>query len=104
MQLHTDFKYEQKNGYIRKIDKLNGQISYYSPMWKQYLKEYQFTSEHFYCADCLRNDEVLTKGTIRYDSLVLCEEHNNKFKPVIQRVRDIFDNNPNVTNIDNLGF
>ena len=99
-----DFSYEHKNGYTRKIDRLNGQIWYYSPTWKQYLKEYQFTSEHFYCADCLRIDEVLTKGFIRYDSLVLCENHANKFKPVMKRLRDIFDNNPNVTTIDNLGF
>lgn len=87
-----------------RIDRLNGQVTYYDKHFKQYLKEYQFTSENYLCANCLRNDLILTKGTIRYDSLVLCDKHNSEFKPVMQRVRDIFDNNPNVTTIDNLGF
>lgn len=104
MELTYDFKYEHKNGYTRKIDTLTGQVYYWSELWKQYLKEYQFTSEHYYCADCLREDELLVKGTIRYDSLVLCDKHRWKFEPVMQKLRNIFDNNPNVTNIDNLGF
>ena len=102
--LKRDFKYEVKNGYIRKIDKLTGESWYYSDLWKQYLKGFQFTSEHYYCQDCLTRDDILVKGTIRYDSLVLCDKHRWEFEPVMQKLRNIFDNNPNVTTIDNLGF
>lgn len=97
MVLTNDFRYEIKNGFIRKIDTINGTIWYWSERWKQYLKEYQFCSEHFYCNRCLRDDELLKEGFTRYDSLVLCEEHNSEFLPTVKKLNAIFENNPNVT-------
>ena len=46
----------------------------------------QFCSEYFYCENCLSKDHKIVKGYTRYDSLVLCEKHNNEFKPIIKKL------------------
>ena len=61
-----------------------------------------FSSEFFYCLDCLRKYHKITKGYTRYDSLVLCQEHNEQFKPIMHKIKSIFDNN-HVVVIKDLG-
>ena len=48
-------------------------------------------SGFFMCEQCLREDNILTKGSKRYDSLVLCEKHNIEFRPIIEQVYKIFE-------------
>jgi len=81
--------YEYNNGInIVKTDNLTGKKYYYSTYYKQYLTENTFSSEHYFCANCLRQNNDLVKGYCRYDSLVLCQKHNTEFKPIIQKLYD----------------
>lgn len=65
-----------------------------------------FCSNYFYCCSCLAEDQKLTKGSVRYDSLVLCDKHNDDFKPVMQELRSVFDKLPKdkVLIINDLGL
>ena len=74
-----------------KIINLEGKTLYYSTYYQEFVRDYQFCSEHFFCNGCLRDKDQLVKGITRYDSLVLCEEHNNKFKPIVKQLNDIID-------------
>ena len=49
------------------------------------------SSEFFKCEKCFK------AGHTRYDSLVLCEEHNKEFLPTVKKLYALFENNPNVT-------
>ncbi len=90
--MYRDFSYTiYDNGLIEKFDKLTNQTFYYDHHWKQYLRDYSYSSENYVCSNCLR-DKKLVKGSVRYDSLVLCQDHHIGFKPVIKKLYDVFDN------------
>ena len=74
----------------KKIDS-EGKTLYYSTYYNEFLKDFDFCSEHFLCNGCLRDKNELVKGITRYDSLVLCEEHNNSFKPIVKQLNDVLD-------------
>jgi hypothetical protein len=63
-----------------------------------------YTSEYFLCQQCYEDEGKEVKGTHRYDSLVLCDKHNEPMPNLIKQLNAIFDNNPNVTRITNLGL
>ena len=83
---------------------INGKTTYYSERYKTFLDFYGFCSEEFVCCTCLRDSNTLREGFTRYDSLVLCFKHNEGFKPVMQKLYSIFENNPNITVIKDLGL
>lgn len=87
----------------QKVD-INGNSVYYSTTYKQYVDMNTFCSEHFFCYNCLKQKNEMIEGFTRYDSLVLCFNHNAEFKPVINKLYSIFENNPNVTVIKDLGI
>jgi hypothetical protein len=49
-----------------------------------------FCSNYYYCNNCLSQYHKLVKGSIRYDSLVLCHEHLQEFKPIVKQLNDVF--------------
>jgi len=50
----------------------DGRSLFYSTYYNKYLSLNQFCSEHYFCTDCLRKNNEMVKGAVRYDSLVLC--------------------------------
>jgi len=77
---------------------------HYSKRWNEFLSEWQFCSEEYVCNQCLREDQKLTKGFTRFDSLVVCKDHYSETKKINDELRSIFDNNPNVKVITDLGL
>jgi len=51
-----------------------------------------FCSEYFYCTSCLREDLKLTKGSVRFDSLVQCEDHAKDTRTILNNLNDVIDN------------
>lgn len=75
MNLYRDFIYTiYDNGLIEKYDNNTKETFYYSQYWHQYLRDYSFASEHYFCTECLRAKK-LVKGFSRFDSLVVCKDH-----------------------------
>lgn len=58
----------------------------YSDIWKEYLRIEAYSSEHYVCLTCLKENEELVKGIVRYDSLVLCHKHNEEIKPTFRKL------------------
>ncbi len=85
------------------VDK-SGKSLYFSDRYNAYVTSWQFCSEHFYCERCLTEHNEIVKGTHRYDSLVLCDVHNERFKPIMSKLRSVLENNPNVLIINDLGL
>lgn len=83
---------------------LDGNSLYFSSSYNDYVRANKFCSEEFYCEQCLTKNNELVKGKHRYDSLVLCEFHNEEFKPIMNKLRAVFDNCHCCTVIRNLGL
>lgn len=63
-----------------------------------------YCSELFICEQCYKQERKEVEGQHRYDSLVLCDKHNEAIKPIMTKLVSIFENNPNVTVIKDLGL
>jgi hypothetical protein len=81
-----------------------GQKLYYSKRYDEFLKSYQLCSEEFICTTCFEQENKITKGYTRFDSLVVCIDHYSETKKLNDKLRSIFENNPNVTVITDLGL
>lgn len=47
----------------------------------------RYCSEFYLCESCYKEKKGLeVKGSTRYDSLVLCDEHNNNFRPIVKKL------------------
>ena len=77
---------------------------YYSKRYDEFLKSYSLCSEEYICTECFERQNKITKGFTRFDSLVVCEDHYLGTKELNDKLRSIFDNNPNVTVISDLGL
>jgi len=77
---------------------------YYSKRYDEFLKSYSLCSEEFICTNCFEQHDKITKGFTRFDSLVVCTDHYEETKKINDQLRSIFDNNPNVKVIKDLGL
>lgn len=84
------------------VDK-NGSSLYFSTRNNEYLSLSLFCSEEFLCTSCLRDNNELKRGTVRYDSLVLCDVHNERFKPIMRKLVNAIESCAGVTVITDLG-
>jgi hypothetical protein len=64
----------------------NGERLFYSTYYHEFVKIYQLTSEHFICETCFRKHDKITKGFMRFDSLVLCRDHVRPMIAINQKV------------------